>query len=98
MPRLILTELGEPIMSSTLMLPGDEQPLTDAREIQERLLHVVDAVIDGGNCGLEPTSVIDLEGPAPVVARRARATSAPSNEWAGGIGRRPRYFGQSSCV
>lgn len=68
----ILEELNEPLMSSTLLLPGDELPLTDAREIQERLLHEVDAVIDGGNCGHEPTSVIDLEGPAPVVARRGK--------------------------
>ena len=71
-PRLILEELGEPLMSSTLMLPGDETPMTDAREIQERLYHVVDAVIDGGNCGMEPTSVIDLAGIAPVIARRGR--------------------------
>ena len=41
-------------------------------EIQERLFHDVDAVIDGGNCGLEPTSVVDLEGPAPVIARRGK--------------------------
>jgi len=59
-------------MSSTLLLPGDDLPMTDAREIQERLYHVVDAVIDGGNCGLEPSSVIDLEGPVPVVARRGK--------------------------
>lgn len=70
--QLLLEELNEPLMSSTLMLPGDDQPLTDAREIQERLFHQVDAVIDGGNCGLEPTSVIDLEGPAPVIARRGK--------------------------
>jgi tRNA threonylcarbamoyl adenosine modification protein (Sua5/YciO/YrdC/YwlC family) len=70
--QLILEELNEPLMSSTLLLPGDELPLTDAREIQERLCHEVDAVIDGGNCGLEPTSVVDLEGPAPVVARRGK--------------------------
>jgi tRNA threonylcarbamoyl adenosine modification protein (Sua5/YciO/YrdC/YwlC family) len=71
-PQALLTELGEPIMSSTLHLPGDPMPMTDAREIQERLLHQVDAVIDGGNCGLEPTSVVDLEGPAPVVTRRGK--------------------------
>jgi tRNA threonylcarbamoyl adenosine modification protein (Sua5/YciO/YrdC/YwlC family) len=71
-PQALLTELGEPIMSSTLHLPGDSMPMTDAREIQERLLHQVDAVIDGGNCGLEPTSVVDLEGPAPVVTRRGK--------------------------
>jgi len=70
--QLLLTELNEPVMSSTLMLPGDDAPLTDARDIQERLFHQVDAVIDGGNCGLEPTSVIDLEGPAPVIARRGK--------------------------
>src|ERR1043165_9844863 len=70
--RALLTELGEPIMSSTLHLPGDELPMTDAREIQDRLLHQVDAVIDGGNCGLEPTSVVDLEGPAPIVTRRGK--------------------------
>jgi tRNA threonylcarbamoyl adenosine modification protein (Sua5/YciO/YrdC/YwlC family) len=71
-PLAILAELAEPIMSSTLLLPGDELPMTDAREIQERLYHHVDAVIDGGNCGLEPTSVVDLAGLAPVVARRGK--------------------------
>lgn len=71
-PQALLSMLGEPLMSSTLLLPGDELPLTDAREIQERLYHQVDVVLDGGNCGLEPTSVIDLEGPAPVVARRGK--------------------------
>ncbi len=71
-PQLLLETLGEPMMSSTLLMPGDEFPMTDAREIQERLFHQVDAVIDGGNCGLEPTSVIDLEGPAPLVARRGK--------------------------
>ena len=46
--------------------------MTDGHEIQERLLHFVDAVIDGGNCGLEPTTVIDLAGPAPVLVRQGR--------------------------
>ena len=68
----ILDELGEPIMSSTLILPGDEHPMTDPHEIQDRLLHFVDAVIDSGNCGLEPSSVIDLAGPAPVIVRRGK--------------------------
>jgi tRNA threonylcarbamoyl adenosine modification protein (Sua5/YciO/YrdC/YwlC family) len=71
-PIAILDELGEPIMSSTLILPGDEHPMTDGREIQERLYHFVDAVIDSGNCGLEPSSVIDLVGPAPLVVRRGK--------------------------
>ncbi|MFL6577599.1 MAG: L-threonylcarbamoyladenylate synthase [Povalibacter sp.] len=71
-PRLIMDELGEPLMSSTLLMPGDEVPMTDGKEIQERLYHNVDAVIDGGNCGMEPTSVIDLAGPAPVITRRGK--------------------------
>jgi tRNA threonylcarbamoyl adenosine modification protein (Sua5/YciO/YrdC/YwlC family) len=71
-PLAILLELDEPIMSSTLILPGEELPMNDAREIQGRLLHQVDAVIDGGNCGFEPTSVIDLAGPAPVVIRHGK--------------------------
>ncbi len=74
--QLILEELGEPLMSSTLIMPGDEHPMTDAREIQERLYHLVDAVVDGGNCGMEPTSVIDLEGPAPVILRRGKGDVA----------------------
>ncbi len=71
-PRAILELLAEPLMSSTLILPGEETPMSDAREIQERLYHVVDAVIDGGNCGFEPTSVVDLAGPAPVVVREGK--------------------------
>jgi tRNA threonylcarbamoyl adenosine modification protein (Sua5/YciO/YrdC/YwlC family) len=71
-PLMLLEELGEPIMSSTLILPGDDTPLTDAREIQERLYHFVDAVLDGGNCGFEPTSVIDLSGDVPTLARKGK--------------------------
>lgn len=71
-PRALLEELAEPIMSSTLILPGEQTPMSDAQEIQERLYHIVDAVIDGGNCGFEPTSVIDLAGPAPVVVREGK--------------------------
>ncbi|MEY4932413.1 MAG: hypothetical protein RLZZ403_733 [Pseudomonadota bacterium] len=71
-PQLLLQELGEPLMSSTLLLPGDELPMTEAREIQERLFHVVDAVIDGGHCGLDPTTVIDLESGVPVILRRGK--------------------------
>jgi len=56
----LLEELGEPILSSTLMLPGDEDALTDPYEIRDRLEHQVDLVIDGGWCGTEPTTVIDM--------------------------------------
>lgn len=76
-PLALLTELNEPLMSSTLMLPGDEFPLVDGREIHDRLKHVLDAVLDGGHCGAEPTTVIDLEGAAPVVIRRGKGDAAP---------------------
>ena len=68
-PQLLLAELGEPLMSSTLLLPGDAQPMTDAREIRDRLQHQVQAVLDGGNCGVEPTTVIDLDVDPPTVVR-----------------------------
>lgn len=70
--RMLLAELGEPIMSSTLHLPGDEAPLTDPAEIRERLGHSVDLVIDGGHCGFEPTSIVDLSGEVPAVVRRGK--------------------------
>jgi tRNA threonylcarbamoyl adenosine modification protein (Sua5/YciO/YrdC/YwlC family) len=76
-PQMLLTELGEPIMSSTLLLPGEALPRTDAKEIQERLEGRVDLVLDGGNCGLVPTSVIDLSGTYAVVARVGRGDVAP---------------------
>jgi tRNA threonylcarbamoyl adenosine modification protein (Sua5/YciO/YrdC/YwlC family) len=74
--RELLRELVEPIMSSTLALPGDAAPLTDAQEIKERLDHDVDVVIDGGPIGLEPTSVIDLSGASPVIVRRGKGDVA----------------------
>jgi tRNA threonylcarbamoyl adenosine modification protein (Sua5/YciO/YrdC/YwlC family) len=67
--QALLAELGEPLMSSTLMLPGAEMPETDPIEIRERLEHDVDLVIDGGLCGLEPTTVIDMSSGAPEVVR-----------------------------
>lgn len=70
--RMLLAELGEPIMSSTLLLPGESAPMTDPAEIKERLEHQVDVVIDGGPGGFEPSSVVDLSGPAPVIVRRGK--------------------------
>jgi tRNA threonylcarbamoyl adenosine modification protein (Sua5/YciO/YrdC/YwlC family) len=72
-PHLLLAELGEPLLSSTLMLPGDEQPLTEGAEIRERLDHVLDAILDGGHCGIEPTTVVDLTVLPPVVVRQGKA-------------------------
>jgi len=71
-PRMLLEELGEPLMSSTLLLPGDPQPLTDGAQIRERLEHELDAIIDGGHCGIEPTTVVDLAVNPPVVLRQGR--------------------------
>ncbi len=68
----VLEELGEPIMSSTLTLPGDDMPLTDPVEIEERIGHQIDAIIDAGPTGIEPTSVLDLTGGAVVVLRAGK--------------------------
>jgi tRNA threonylcarbamoyl adenosine modification protein (Sua5/YciO/YrdC/YwlC family) len=78
-PQMLLAELSEPLMSSTLLMPGDAQPMTDAREIRDRLEHQVEAVLDGGNCGLEPSTVIDLAVDPPMVVRlgKGRVTTAP---------------------
>jgi tRNA threonylcarbamoyl adenosine modification protein (Sua5/YciO/YrdC/YwlC family) len=67
--QALLAELGQPMMSVTLILPGDEFPLTDPYDIRESLEHEVDLVIDGGYCGLEPTTVVDMTGDAPRVIR-----------------------------
>ena len=67
--RAVLDTLGEPIMSSTLTLPGDDRPLTDPAEIEERIGHDIDLVIDAGPTGIEPTSVIDLSSGSVVVLR-----------------------------
>jgi tRNA threonylcarbamoyl adenosine modification protein (Sua5/YciO/YrdC/YwlC family) len=65
----LLGELGEPMMTTTLILPGETYPLTDPEEIREALEHQVDLIIDGGFGGLESTTVINLEDQAPVVVR-----------------------------
>jgi len=70
--QAILAELGEPLLSSTLLMPGEEEPMTQGWEIKEALDHVVDAVIDSGECGTEPTTVIDFsEDEAEVVREGA---------------------------
>ncbi|MDE2250681.1 MAG: threonylcarbamoyl-AMP synthase [Gammaproteobacteria bacterium] len=70
--QALLAELGEPVMSSTLLLPGEAVPLTGGREIRSRLEHQIDAVLDSGNCGLEPTTVVDLAVSPPVILRQGR--------------------------
>ena len=73
--RAMLEALGEPIMSSTLTLPGDDTPLTDAHDIEARIGHQIDLIVDGGATGIEPTSVIDLSAGSINVLRESRLVS-----------------------
>ncbi|MFT3963689.1 L-threonylcarbamoyladenylate synthase [Propionivibrio sp.] len=73
----LLAELGEPLLTSTLLLPGDEAPLTEAWEIQDRLDDLIELIIDGGHCGTTPTTVIDLTGMPPVLVRAGRGPLEP---------------------
>jgi tRNA threonylcarbamoyl adenosine modification protein (Sua5/YciO/YrdC/YwlC family) len=66
----LLAELGEPLLSSTLLLPGEDEPMTHGPQIAELLDHAVDAVIDSGDCGTEPTTVIDFSQDEPEIVRR----------------------------
>ncbi|HEY2947454.1 MAG TPA: L-threonylcarbamoyladenylate synthase [Micromonosporaceae bacterium] len=68
--QALLEELGEPMLSSTLLLPGEDEPMTNGREIKDKLDHLVDAVVDSGDCGTEPTTVVDLSQPEPQIVRR----------------------------
>jgi len=72
----MLDELGEPIMSSTLSLPGDELPLTDPVEIEKRIGHEVDLIIDAGPTGIEPTTVLDLSSGSVEVLREGRGDAS----------------------
>ena len=67
--RALLEELGEPLLSSTLLMPGETEPMTDGWQVKDELDHWLDAVIDSGECGSEPTTVVDFSDGAPVVAR-----------------------------
>ncbi|MEU3634179.1 L-threonylcarbamoyladenylate synthase [Streptomyces fradiae] len=68
--QALVAELGEPLVSSTLLLPDEEEPLTQGWEIKDRLDHVLDAVLDSGECGTSPTTVVDFSGGAPEIVRR----------------------------
>jgi tRNA threonylcarbamoyl adenosine modification protein (Sua5/YciO/YrdC/YwlC family) len=67
--RALLEELGEPLLSSTLILPGETEPMTDGWQVKDELDQWLDAVIDSGECGSEPTTVVDFSDGLPVVAR-----------------------------
>ncbi len=68
----LLAELDQPILSTTLILPGDEQPLADMHEIRDHMDHYVDLIIDGGPCGILPTTVLDMTAGPPQVLRQGR--------------------------
>jgi len=75
--QALLAELGEPLVSSTLLLPGQDEPMTQGWEIDAEIGHALDAVIDSGDCGTEPTTVIDYSQDKPEILRHgAGATSA----------------------
>ena len=75
--QALLAELGEPLVSSTLLMPGEEAPMTDGWEIKERLDHQVDAVIDSGEAGAEPTTVVDFSEGYPQILRKGSGDPAP---------------------
>ena len=74
--QALLELLGEPLLSSTLILPGEAEPRTMGWEIKEELDHAVDAVVDAGDCGTEPTTVVDLSGDDPEIVRRGAGDPA----------------------
>jgi tRNA threonylcarbamoyl adenosine modification protein (Sua5/YciO/YrdC/YwlC family) len=73
----LLAELDQPMLSSTLLLPGDASALSDPDEIRHRLENALDLVIDAGSCGQEPSTVIDLSGDVPRVLREGKGSLAP---------------------
>jgi tRNA threonylcarbamoyl adenosine modification protein (Sua5/YciO/YrdC/YwlC family) len=73
----LLADLGEPLMSVTLIMPGEEYPMIDPYDIRDTLQHEVDLVIDGGYCGMEPTTVVDLADEVPMVLRVGKGDIAP---------------------
>src|ERR1700744_357521 len=75
--QALLAELGEPLVSSTLLLPDQDEPMTQGWEIAEELSHAVDAVIDSGDCGTEPTTVIDFSQPEPAIVRYGAGDTSP---------------------
>jgi tRNA threonylcarbamoyl adenosine modification protein (Sua5/YciO/YrdC/YwlC family) len=76
-PLALLDELNEPMLTSTLILPGDGAPLNDADEIRDRLERRIDLVIEAGACGLDMTTVVDLTGAAPLLVRAGRGALEP---------------------
>jgi tRNA threonylcarbamoyl adenosine modification protein (Sua5/YciO/YrdC/YwlC family) len=70
----LLEELNEPLLTTTLFLPGDDGPLTEGWEIQDRLEDQIELILDAGHCGTEPTTIIDMTGPVPELVRAGRGS------------------------
>lgn len=75
--QALLEELNEPLLTTTLQMPGDDHPLTEGWEINDRLEDQIELVLDAGVCGIEPTTVIDLSGKVPELVRAGRGPLAP---------------------
>jgi len=75
--KALLEALGEPMLSSTLLLPGEEHPMSDGWQIKEALDHVIDAVLDAGECGLDPSTVVDWSDGYPEVVRVGAGDPSP---------------------
>ncbi len=75
--QALLTELGEPLMSSTLILPGEDLPMAEVADMRQHLEHQVDLIIDGGNCGWEPTTVIELSEGVATIIRAGKGDTQP---------------------
>ncbi len=75
--QMLLERFGAPLLSTTLLLPGDDLPLQDPDEIHQRLEKHVDLMLDGGFCGSEPTTIVDLTGEAPQVLRKGKGDPTP---------------------
>jgi len=71
----LLADYDQPVMSTTLIMPGNDYPETDAHEIREKLEHQLDLVVDGGACGIEPTTIVDLTDSVPRVLRKGRGAT-----------------------
>jgi tRNA threonylcarbamoyl adenosine modification protein (Sua5/YciO/YrdC/YwlC family) len=87
--QALLTELNEPLLSSTLMLPGDELPLNDAQDIRARLEHRLDLVLDAGSCGIQMTTVVDLTAETPEIVRVGKGSVEPFGVTAEAFEERP---------
>ncbi|MDB5808313.1 MAG: Sua5/YciO/YrdC/YwlC family protein [Betaproteobacteria bacterium] len=81
--QALLTELAEPLLSSTLILPGSAEPLNDGSEIREQLERRVDLILDSGSCGVVPTTVVDLTEDVPVITRQGKGAASVFGELVG---------------